>query len=379
MKQIFWPVIVLYYIFLYWYSTSFLSFAIVEAKSIDDFFILKYIFYHFSFGSDYTLRLIPLSFSFFNLILFYNIAGICVKKNKYYVTFIFALIPGFIVSSVIINKSVILIFMILLFIYSYKKFRIFSYFLLILYAFADYSFIALYFSLIFYAIYKKNTKFLFFVLFLLAVNANYFNYHIAGKPEGFLPDVLGTYFLIFSPLVFLYFLYTIYKGFFLKKDILFFIGAFSFLISLLLSFRQRIRIDDFAPFVLPYVIYMIKVFMVSYKVRLPRFRKSYKFLFVTLFSSMIIFDILLFLNSYTPARNLSGSFYFLKPLANILKHNYIDNIQCRNKYLCECLKFYGIHEGNKYFIFYNRHKERVSIFHSKKIILDINVSKLNTL
>ncbi len=380
MKKFFWPLITVYYVFLYWYSVNFLSFSIVEAKSIEKFFLLKNIFTFFDFkGEDFLIRLIPIAFSILSFILFYKLAEIYLEKTKYFASLIFILIPGFIISSVIINKSVFLIFLTFLFIYSYKKYRMFSYFLLIGYAFLDYSFIALYFSLIFYAIYKKDTRLLFFVLLLLAVNANYFNYRIDGKPKGFLPDVLGTYFLIFSPLVFLYFLYTVYKGFFYKKDILFFIGSFSFLISLLLSFRQRIKIDDFAPFVLPYTINMVKIFLKSYKVRLPRFRKSYKMLFVLLFGSMVLFDILLFLNSYTPAKDLSGSFYFIKPLVKKLKENHIDNLYCKDKFLCKCLYFYGIKKGKSYFLIYQKHLKKVSIFHNNEKILQIDVSKLNTL
>ena len=380
MRYLFWPLITLYYLFLYWYSVHFLSFSIVEAKSVDNFYLLKFLIKIFHINSDSTLRLLPLIVSFFSLILFYNLCGIYLKqKYKFFASLIFVFIPGFIISSVIVNKSVFLIFFTLLFIYTFKKFRILSYLLLMLYVFLDYSFISLYFALIFYAIYKRDTKLLVFSLILLAVNANFFNYKIGGKPQGYFLDVLGTYVLIFSPFVFVYFLFTIYKGFFLKKDILFFIGSLSFLLSIILSFRQRIKIDDYAPFVLPYVIYMIKVFLNSYKVRLPRFRKSYKVLFVFLFSSMLFFDIAIFLNRYTPAKHLSGSFYFMKNLAKFLKKHNIDNIKCNNKYICDSLNFYGIRKGVKYNLYYSIKKGKVSIFHSNKKILDVNVSNLNTL
>ena len=380
MKYTFWPIIFIYYIFLYWYGIHFLSFSVIEAKSIENFFVLKFIFNLFHINNDFALRFIPLIFSFFSLILFYKLSEEYLKpKYKYFTTLIFIFIPGFIISSIIINKSIFLIFFTLLFVYFFKKMRLFSYFLLISYVFIDYSFISLYFALIFYAIYKKDTKLLVFSLILLAINANYFDYKIHGRPRGYFLDVLGTYILIFSPFVFVYFLYTLYKGFFLKKDVLFFIGALSFLLSIILSFRQRIKIDDYAPFVLPYTIYMIKIFLNSYKVRLPRFRKSYKLLFIFLFSTMFIFDIALFLNQYTPAKNLSSSFYFIKNLSKILKKKNIDNIKCNNKYLCQSLKFYGIKLGNRYYLSYSIKRDKVSIFHNKKNIFDINVSNLNTL
>ena len=383
MKKLFWPFIFLYYIFLYWYGVHFLSFSIFEAKSLEEFKLLGFLFDFVTNlkKSDYIIRLIPLTFSFFSLILFYEVSKFYLikLKNKYYASLIFIFIPGFIISSLILNKSIILIFLTLLFIFAHKKARFISYLLLISYAFVDYSFVALYFSLIFYALYKKDNKLFILVLALLALNANYFGYKIDGKPKGFLLDILGTYSLIFSPFVFIYFLYSFYKSFFIKKDILFFIGAFSFLISLLLSFRQRIRIDDFAPFVLPYVIYMIKIFFHSYRVRLPKFRINYKILFIFLFSSMIIFDIGIFFFNAPYVKRIRSSFYFIKPLSKILKQNKINYIKCNNSYLCKALNFYGIKKGNKYILYFSKRNFCVSIIHNKKIIKIINVSKINTL
>ena len=383
MKKLFWPLIFFYYLFLYWYGVYFLSFSIFEVKSLKEFYLLNIIFnFVIKFGkNDYIIRLIPITFSLFSLILFYEINKFYFKKleNKYYATLIFIFIPGFIISSLILNKSIILIFFTLLFVFSYKKYRFFSYLLLISYAFVDYSFIALYFALIFFSLYKKDNKLLILALILMALNANYFNYKIEGKPQGFLLDVLGTYTLIFSPFVFIYFLFTFYKSFFIKKDILFFIGAFSFLISIILSFRQRIKIDDFAPFVLPYVIYMIRIFLHSYKVRLPLFRSNYKVLFLFLFSSMIIFDFGIFFFNALYVKKIRGSFYFIRPLVKFLKKNNIDYVSCNNMFLCSSLEFYGIKNGNEYKINYSKSDFKVSIFHNKKLIKTLNVSKINTL
>jgi len=379
MRKLFWPLIFLYYIFLYWYGVNFLSFSIFEAESIEKFWILRDIFEYLP-KSDYILRLIPITLSFFSFILYLKISKFYLKeKYLYFSSLTFLFLPGFLISSIILNKSIFLIFETLLFIYLYKRKEILGYSFLTLIVFSDYSLVALYFSLIFYSIYKRDTKFLIYVLILLAINANYFNYVIGGKPRGYFLDVLATYFLIFSPLVFIYFLFTIYKGFFYKKDVVFFIGILSFLLSLLLSFRQRIKIDDFAPFVLPYTIYMKRIFLSSYKVRLPKFRKKYRWLLSILFGSMILFDVMLFLNKYTPISNLSGSFYFIKPLVQYLKKNNINYVSCNNKYLCKALNFYEINLGNNYYINYSKSKKLVSIFHNNKKIISLSVSKLNTL
>jgi len=378
MKNLFWPLIFLYYIFLYWYGVNFLSFSIFEVESLEKFWILNTIFEYIP-KNDYFLRLIPITFSFLSLILYLNISKFYLKeKYQYFSALTFLFLPGFLISSIILNKAIFLIFETLLFIYIFKKKEILGYIFLTLIVFSDYSLVALYFSLIFYAIYKKNTKLLIFVLLLLTINANYFNYVIKGKPRGFFIDVFGTYFLIFSPFVFVYFLYTIYKGFFYKKDIIFFIGVGSFLISLLLSFRQRIKIDDFAPFVLPYIIYMNKIFLSSYKVRLKKFRFPYKLLFVFLFSSMLFFNIFFLFSSDKLIYNLKKDFYFIKPLSLFLKKHHIEKVTCNNKFLCNALNFYGISEGNEFYISYSKSKNKVSIFHNKKLLYNISVSKLNT-
>jgi 4-amino-4-deoxy-L-arabinose transferase-like glycosyltransferase len=369
---------------LFWYGINFLSFSIVEVESIDKFWPLKYVFELsvLLFGkTDVALRVPSLFFSALSVILFYNISRFYFKKQNdmLFATVIFSLIPGFIISSLIVNKSIYLIFLTLLFIYLYKTGEKISYVLLFFLAFVDYSFIVLYLGLIFYSINKKYNKLLIFSLFLLAINANYFNYTIDGKPKGYFLDVIGTYILIFSPLVFVYFLYSIYKGFFYKKDIIFYVAVTAFLSSVLFSFRQRIKIDDYAPFVLPYLIYMVKIYINSYRIRLPKLRRGYKLLFFVLFSSLIIFDIALFLNKYTPARELSESFYFIKPLSNFLVNKKINYISCNNRNLCFALHFYGIKKGNEYKIYYSKRKKRVSIFHKNKLITNVSVSKLNTL
>ncbi len=373
-----------YYLFLLWYGVNFLSFSIVEAQSYEKVWFLKYIyeiFFVFLGKNDLTLRIVPVFFSILSVIIFYLISKSYFKKQKdlEFNVIIFSLIPGFIISSLIVNKSIFLIFLTLLFVYTYKKNKLFSYLLLFSYAFIDYAFINLYFALIFYAIYKKDTKFLFFVLFLFAINANIFNYEIGGKPRGYFLDVLGTYFLIFSPFVFVYYVYTLYKGAFLQKDIIYYISALTFLLSILLSFRQHIRIDDYAPFALIYIIYMVRIFLNSYRVRLPQFRRGYKIIFSFLFGSLILFDAAIFLNRYTPAKNLSNSFYFIKPIVKILKNKKINYIACNNKYLCKSLYFYGINKGEEFYLKYSKRERKVSIFHKKRKIYEINVSNLNTL
>lgn len=374
-----------FYLFLFWYGVNFLSYSLIDVRSIEHFKILGFIldFSYALFGkNDFALRLPGILTGFISVLLFYKLTQFYLKKDKdrFFAFVIFMLIPGMIISSLIVNKSVYIIFLTLLFVYLYNIKKIYAYLLLAFYVFLDYSFISLYFALIFYAIYKKDNLLLILALAFLAINANYFNYKIGGKPKGHFLDLFGTYFLIFSPFVFIYFLFSIYKGFFDKKrDIIFFIAFFTFIISIILSFRQRIKIDDYAPYTLIYVVYMVKYYLNSYRVRLPQFRKLYKTMFVVLLGSLLIFDVALFLNRYTPAKKLSNSYYFIKPLVKTLRQHNINYITSTNKRLEECLEFYGLKMGNKYTIKYKKRENIVSIFHKNKKILQIDVSKLNTL
>jgi len=104
----------------------------------------------------------------------------------------------------------------------------------------------------------------------------------------------------------------------------------------------------------------------------------YKFIFGFLFGSLILFDLVLFFNSYTPAKNLTNSYYFIKPLVKILKEHKINYIKSNNKYLQTALNFYGINSGDKYILIYKKNK-KVSIFHKNRKLLEIDVSKLNTI
>jgi len=374
----------IFYLFLLWYGINFLSFSIVDIKSIENFPILNNILNVsiYLFGkNDFAIRIPGIIMGFLSTLLFYKLTFFYLKKEKdrFFSAFIFMLIPGMIISSLVINKSIYIIFSVLLFAYLYKNLKVLSYFLLFFFIFLDKSYISLYFALVFYALYKRDNFLLVLSLIFLALNANYFNYAIKGKPKGYFLDIFGTYFLIFSPFVFLYFLYSIYKGVLdKKKDIVFFIAFFAFIISTILSFRQRIKIDDYAPFTLIFIIYMVKYFLNSFRVRLPKFRTMYKFIFGFLFGSLILFDLVLFFNSYTPAKNLTNSYYFIKPLVKILKEHKINYIKSNNKYLQTALNFYGINSGDKYILIYKKNK-KVSIFHKNRKLLEIDVSKLNTI
>jgi len=328
-------------------------------------------------NNDFAFRFPSLFLSFLSLILYYKISKKFLKPKDIFLSLvIFSLIPGFIIASILVNKSIYLIFMVLLFLYLFLYYRFLSYIVLAIYSIIDYSFIYLYLGLIFYSIYKKDSKFLILNLILFMINANYFNFKIGGHPRGYLIDLFVVYFSIFSPFVFIYLVYALFKKI-KTPNIIWFISVFSLFLSFLLSFRQRIKIDDFAPFILPSVIFMIAVFLNDYRVRLKIFRKPYKILFVFLFSSLIVFDVLILASKSFINKKIVNQFKYSYNIARYLKSKNIDKISCNNQKLCKKLYFYGLQKGNKYRLFYDKNDKKVSISHNNQKILTFYVSKIN--
>ncbi len=366
MKRLFYVYIIIYFAFLILYA-SFLDIGNFEVSYFYKPYIYSYVensFFYLFGRSDLILRLPSIILSFFSIILYYKVSQKFLKKQNdiYFSVFLFSLMPGFIMASLLFNKSIYLIFCVLLFLYLFLYHRFYSYIVLLLYTILDKSFISLYLALIFYSIYKKDGKFLFYSIFLFMLNANYFDYKISGLPRGYFVDVLFVYFAIFSPFVFIYFIYTLLKRA-KNPTILWFISVFALFFSILLSFRQRIKIDDYAPFVVISVVFMSAVFLSDYRVRLKIFRKNYRILFVVLFSSLIVFDILMLLGPYFFTNKIFTQFRHSRHVALFLKKHKINYVYCNNKDFCNKLYFYGIKKGNKYYIKYNKTTQKVSISH----------------
>ena len=379
MKKIFYLYFLVYYLFLFFYA-NYMDIGDVEVDYLTKNYPMTYIeniFLSFS-HTNLFLRLPSLILSIFSIFLYYKISQKYLKKEKdiYFATIIFSLMPGFIIATLLFNKSIYLIFLVLIFIYSFLYYRFYSYIFLFLFTIVDYSFISLYLGLIFYSIYKRDTKFLIYSIILLGINANYFNYEIGGHPRGHFLDVISIYFAIFSPFVFIYFLYSLIKKI-KTPNLLWFISSWGLLFSILLSFRQKIKIDDFAPFVIVSVVFMVAIFFKDYRIRLKPFRLKFKFLFSLLFSSLLLFDLILFSSIYIFENKIFSQFRYSYEIYSYLKTNNIDYISSNNKKLLNKLSFYGLKQGDKYFVYFDKNSKKVSILHNNKLLYNFYVSKVN--
>ena len=345
--------------------------------------------------NDFVLRLPFIIFHILSIFLLYKISAFYLKeeKERLLVVILFILLPGVVSSALIVNESSIVVFFSLLFIYLFKneKFKLY-YPLLFILLFVDNAFEILYLGVFAYAVYKNRKNLAFYSAFLFILILFMYGFDSGGKPKGYFLDTLAMYSLVFSPLLFLYYFYTMYRILFKgKKDILWFVSFTALILSILLSFRQRISISDFAPFAVIALPLVVKNFIDSYKVRLKEYRKFYKIAFFATFVFLVLNFLLTYFNKYLylflndPNKHFARKFHIAKELAQKLKQNHIDHIVCENKSLCKRLYFYKISKGDEYFLSkfqkVNGLKKckKVTISYNNRAIASYCVSKLHTL
>ena len=186
------------------------------------------------------------------------------------------ILPGVNSSALVVNESIIVIFFTLLYIYLTKVKSKKYYPLLVLFLFIDNSFAILFLALFFYSIKTKDNIQLILSLILFGASMSMYGFDMGSRPQGYFLDTFGIYATIFSPVLFIYFFYAIYRiGIKHDKDIFWYISMTAFGLSLIFSLRQRVQIEDFAPFVVIAIPIMVKLFIHSLRIRLKEFRKMH--------------------------------------------------------------------------------------------------------
>ncbi|MFA9373498.1 MAG: hypothetical protein ACERKK_05000 [Poseidonibacter sp.] len=343
----------------------------------------------FIFGqNDIALRLPFIILYVLSSILMYKMTEGYFKyeKDRFISIILFMLLPGVLSASLLVNSAIIVTFCTLLYLYIYYVKKTHSYILLGLFLFIDNSFAILFLALAFYAYREKEKKLLQITSLLFIASMFIYGFSTDGKPKGFLVDTFGTYASIFSPLLFIYFFYTIYRvGTKEKPSLVWYISTTALLLSLLFSFRQRIYIEDFAPYVVIFLPYMIKGFFHSYRVRLKEFRKNYNivvFLVVIMLALNVLLTIVnkpLYTYLANPKKHFVYKYHFAKEIANELKFKNINNIFSEDDELILRLKFYGIEKGNEYYISedkINEFDELIDIKYKHIKILNLYIKKI---
>ena len=322
--------------------------------------------------NDIALRLPFIILYILSVFLMYKLTDRYFKKesDRFISICIFMLLPGVLSASLLVNSAILVTFLTLLYLYNYKLTNKHSYLLLLIYVFIDNSFAILYLALFFYSLKdiksiedakdKKNIL-LWISLFLFILSMYIYGFATIGKPRGFFLDTFAIYATIFSPLLFIYFFYSIYRIGFKEKEksLTWYISTTALLVSFLFTFRQRVYIEDFAPYVVISLPFMLKIFFHSYRVRLKEFRRNHNIavilvlfmLFLNVLLTIINKPLYIFLPE--PEKHFVYKYHFVKELAEEMKKNKINFISSDNKGLLLRLKFYGIVQGDKHFVSLN--------------------------
>jgi len=368
------------------YGVSSLSIRYEEAVILFDGTSLVHYLVYFStklFGqTDLALRLPFILLHVVSLVLLYKIGKLFLKRKLDRVISIalYAMLPGVNSAAILVNGAYISIFLTLLFIYlfmyNYKKL---SYLVLVVALFADNSFAMLYLSLFFYSIFNKNKQLLPLSLVLFGLSMYIYGFDTGGKPKGYFLDTLGVYAAVFSLFIFIYLVYVLYRILIKEeKNLLWYISFCSLVFSLILSLRQKLFLEDFAPFIVIAIPLVVKVFFNSYRVRLPQHRKYHNISFGVVFVFLIInlgisyFNKPLYYIVKEPRHHLAYRYHIAKDLAKILKEKNIYNIDTDDKRLALRLKFYNIQSGGNYKLSHSSFKktdfEKIDIKYYNKVI-----------
>jgi len=278
----------------------------------------------------FGLRIFFLLFAFLSLRIFYELSQRYFSKREdvYLSTALFMFLPGILTATALANVGIIVLALVLLFVLLYeRKQMLFLPFIMLALFFVHEASIIFFLALLFYSfVYKDKNLAILSTAFIIAFIYLAKGIEIGGRPSGHFIEIFGLYATVFSPLLFLYFFYAMYRillrG---KKTLMWYISFTALAFSLLLSIRQKVYITDFAPYVMISTIAMVDVFNHSLRVRLPEFQKRYRYAFygvvAFLFISvlMIVFHQKLYNLAEEKRKHFANRIYYPYYLAESLK------------------------------------------------------------
>lgn len=325
------------------------------------------------------------------LIYLFSLRFLTKKGDALWALFLFITIPGVNSSALLINEASITLFFTLLFLYLYEIKRVYSLLLLPLLSLLGGSFWPLFLALFVYGVYFKKGVELTLGVLLFGLNMYIYGFDVGGIPRGYFLDTLGGFSAVLTPLLFLFFLYALYRILIKEqKSLIWFVVFVPFIIALLLSLRQKIDFEVFGAYLVISVPILVKVFMNGYRVRLPQFRSKYKTVLILTLLTLIVtmlsalFSKELYRLYENPKKHFAYNYQVAKELAKKLKEMNIDNITSNDRELLLRLGFYGIREGDKYMIEQEGKRceplfcKKVSILYSGVEVGTFYVTKINT-
>jgi len=341
--------------------------------------------------NDFGLRFVFIAMHILSALLIYLISGRYLKseRNRIWLVLTFVLLPGVVSSAIMLNHAGFIIFGLLLYLYLEEKLpKVFINLLLLLYAFVDVGFVYLFLGLAFYYLFNKNYKEFAYNGVLFFISSYIYGFDIYGFPRGHFLDTIGVYAAIFNPIIFVYIFYVLYRRYLAdKKDKLWYIASTALLFSLLISFRQRVDIEHFAPYLIIALPLAAQTFVSSYRVRLKEHRRGYKVIFVSSFILLILNTLVVFFNKElylvleNPKKNFAYNMHIAKDLAKALKEKNIDCVTTDPK-MQKRLRFYAVTQCNQNILkelpLKSKREPDVTISYKNKILYKATVTKLNS-
>ena len=319
-------------------------------------YIIKASVYVFG-QNDMALRLPMVLFHLVSIPLLYILSKPYVRgdNDRLWIVLIYMLLPGLNSAALLVDNAGLVVMLLLLYSVVVQRYSRLHYVLLVSFLFIDVSFAFLYLGLFFYALNKKDNLLLVVSLVLFSLSMTLYGFDTGGAPEGNFLDTLGIYAAIFSPLVFIYLVYVLYRRYVTsRRDILFYIASTALVFSLLLSFRQRIEVQMFAPYLVLAIPLAAQTFFRSYRVRLREFRKNYRLFFVVSLVLLVLNAVVVFFNKELykiipePEKHFAYRSHIVKELSAALKAESVPCINVHNRALQLRLSYYGIGYCQRY-------------------------------
>lgn len=338
--------------------------------------------------NDYALRLPMIFLHLISVVLLYGISKYYVSRegDRLWIILIYVLLPGVTSAALVVDNAGVIIASLFLFGYLFLRYDRYSLLLTPYLIWIDPSFAYLFVAIALYGALKREYLFLGVGTIALMISLMVFGLHIGGSPESRFLDTLGVYAAIFSPIVFIYLFYVLYRRTMAREwDLIWMIAMSAFIISLLLSFRQKVEVQTFAPFLLIALPLAAQTFLHTYRIRLREFRGRYRILFYSAFLLLVANTLVVFFNHYfyrflsDPKHHFSYPMHVAKELSAELHKNDITCIEANDKKLQLRLRFYGITHCDDYRLepSKNQTAKKVTISYINTPIFHSYVTKVN--
>ena len=306
--------------------------------------------------SNLAVRLPFIVIHLINLLLLYLVARDLARKpiDAWLAVLIYALLPGVNSAALLINAAGVVMLLTLLFIWLLPRNRLLALALLLGASFLHEAFLLLALAVVAYGLYRRDWPLAIVAATGFAITLGLYGFDARGRPEGHFVDVFGLYGAIFSPLIFLAYIYGLY-WFAIRSErslpLLWFVSATVFILSILLSLRQSLPLEDFAPYAVIGTPLLVIAFMNSWRIRLPGFRRVHSWAAGVSIGSLVLLSALTFFNkplyllTDRPTSHFAYSHHYPAFLLSELDRHGFTALQIPHKPLARQLRFYGIASG----------------------------------